>query len=80
MGFPLLDRNCGVNFPWKIICAITNEIKHVEKSFKMVTKNTICTEHIQHSNHDIIIVEVTMARGNFQKLLNPEINKNSEIW
>ena len=66
-------------FPWKIIRAITHEIEHVEKSFQAVTYNTICTGHIQHNNHDVTIVEVTMTRQNFQKLLNPEINHNRGV-
>ena len=68
-------------FPWKIIRAITHEIEHVEKSFQVVTCSTICTEHIQHNNEDIIIVEVTMTRQKFQKkMLNPEINQNGRVW
>ena len=55
--------------------AITDEIEHVEKSFQVVTYSTICTEHIQHNNDDVIIVEVSMTRQKFQKLLNPEINQ-----
>ena len=27
--------------------------------------STICTGHIQHNNHDVIIVEVTMTRQDF---------------
>ena len=64
-------------FPWKIIRTLTHEIEHVEKSFQVVTYSTICTEHIQHNNDDIIIVEVTMTR---QKFLNPEINQNRGVW
>ena len=55
-------------FPWKIIRAITHEIEHVEKSFEVVTYSTIYIGHTQHNNHDVIIVEVTMTRQNFQKL------------
>ena len=67
-------------FPWKIICAITHEIEHVEKSFQVVTYSLICTGHKQHNNHDVIIVQVTMARQNFQKLPNPEINQNGDVF
>ena len=66
-------------FPWKIIRVITHEIEHVEKNFQVVTYSTIGTGHIQHNNHDVIIVEVTMANI-FQKLLNPEINQNCGDW
>ena len=67
-------------FPWKIIRAITHEIEHVEKSFQVVTYSTICTGHIQHNNDDVIKVEVTMTRRNFQKLPNPEMNQNEGVW
>ena len=43
----------------KIIRTITHEVERVEKSFQVVTYNTICAEHIQHNNHDLIIVKVT---------------------
>ena len=67
-------------FPWKIIRAIiTHEIEHVEKSFQVVTYSTICTGHVQRNNHDVIIVEVTMTRQKFQKLLNSEINQNGGV-
>ena len=74
MRFSLLDTKLIVTsfFPWKIIRAITHEIEHVEKSFQVVTYNTICTGHV-------IIVEVAMTRQNFQKLLNPEINQNGGV-
>ena len=45
----------------------------------MVTYSTICTVHIQHNIHDVTIVEVTMTRQKFQKLLNPEINQNGGV-
>ena len=67
-------------FPWKIIRAITHEIEHVEKSFKVVTSSTICTGHIQNNNDDVIILEVTMTRQNFEKSLDPEINQNCGVW
>ena len=66
-------------YPWKINHAINHEIEHVEKSFQVVTYNTICTGHIQHNNHDVTIVEVTMTREKIQKLLNPEINQNGGV-
>ena len=59
--------------------AITHEIEHVEKSIQAVTYSTICTGHIQHNNDDVIIVEVTMTRQNFQKLRNPKINQNCGV-
>ena len=60
-------------FSWKIIRAITHEIEHVEKSFQVVTYSTLLYwTHIQHNNHDVIIVEVTMI---FQKFINLEINE-----
>ena len=67
-------------FPWKIILVITHEIEHVEKNLQVVTYSTICTGHIQHNNHDVTIVEVTMTRQIFQKLQNPEINQNGGVW
>ena len=80
MGFPLFDKLIVTSFfPWKIIRAITHEIEHVEKRFQVVIYSTICTEHIQHNNHDVTIVEVTMTRQNFQKLLNLEINQNGGV-
>ena len=51
---------------FQIICAITHEIEHEEKSFQLVTYSTICTGHIQHNNDDVIIVEVTMTRQKFK--------------
>ena len=62
-------------FPWKIILAITDEIEHIVKSFQVVTYSTICSGHIQHTNYDVTIVEVTMTRQKFQKLLNLEIDE-----
>ena len=59
-------------FPWKIIRAITHEIDHVEKSFQVVIS--------QYNNHGVIILEVTMTRQIFQKLINPEINQNYGVW
>ena len=63
------------SFPWKIIRAITYKIGHVEKSSQVVIYGTICTGHIQHNNHDVIIVEVTMVRQSFQKLKTLELTK-----
>ena len=65
MGFPSLDTDCDVIFPMEIIRAINHEIEHVEKSILVVTYSTICTEHQQHKNRDVIIVEVAMTRQNF---------------
>ena len=48
-----------------------SQIEHVEKSFHVVTYSTICIGQLQHNNHDVTIVEVTMIGQNFQKLLNP---------
>ena len=66
-------------FSWKIIRAIIHEIEHVEKSFQVLTYFTICTEHIQHNNDDIVIVEVMMIGQKFQKLLNLEINQKGGV-
>ena len=57
-------------FLWKMIRAITHEVEHVERRSQVVTYSTICIEHIQHNNDDVISMEVTMTSQNFQKLLN----------
>ena len=58
-------------FSWGIIRAITHDIEHVERNFQVVTYCTICTGHIQQNNHEVIKVEVTMTKQNFEKFLNP---------
>ena len=57
-----------------------NEIEHVEKSFQVVTYSTICIGLIEYNNHDVITVEVTMKRQNFQILINPEIKQIKGVW
>ena len=49
------------------------------ESFQVVTYSTICIGQIQHSNHEVTRVEVTITRQNFQKLLNPEINQKCGV-
>ena len=50
------------------------------QNFQMVTSSKFCTGHIQHNKNHVIIVEVTVTRQNFQKLLNPEIIHNLGVW
>ena len=74
------QTDCDVIFSMEDYPCITHEIEHVEKIFKPVTYSTICPGHIQHNNHDVTIVEVTMTKQKFQKLLNPEINQNGGFF
>ena len=62
-------------FLLKIIRVITRNIDNIEQNFQVLTYSTVCTGHIQHNNDEVIIVEVTMTRQKFQKLLNSEIKK-----
>ena len=80
MGFPIIGHKLIVTpfFPWKIIRAIIHEIEHVKKGFPVVTYSTIYIGHIQH-NDDAIIVEVTMTRQKFQKLLYIRKLTNTEV-
>ena len=75
--FPVIWHNLIVTsfFLRKIIRVITQDIENVEQNFQVVTYSTVCTGHIQHDNDDVIIVEVTMTRQIFEKLLNPEITR-----
>ena len=65
-GIPVIRHKLIVKtfFPWKIIRATTHEIQHAEKSFQVATYSTICIGQMQHNDHDVIIVEVTMTRQN----------------
>ena len=74
------QTDCDVIFPMEDYPCNNSRNRAYRESFQVVTYSTICTGHIQHNNNDIIMVEVTMTRQNFQKLLNPEINQNGGVW
>ena len=46
--FPVIGHNLIMTsfFLWKIIRVLTQNIDHVEHSFRVVTYSTICTGHI----------------------------------
>ena len=48
--------------------------------FQLLICSRSWVRHIDTYFDDVIIVKVTMAMQNFQKLLNPEINQNGGVW
>ena len=75
----LTQTDCDVIFPMEDYPCNNSRNRACREKLSRVTYSTICTGHIQHNNHDVTIVEVTMTRNFFQNLLNLEINQNGGV-